>query len=81
MCILRHVWDNEVVRDNQYCFIKDRLCLTNLLALCNGVMASVDKRKATSVVCLDLCKASDIIPHHILISELESFEFEGRTIL
>ena len=57
-----------MIQDSQHGFIKGRSCLTNLVAFYDRVTIFLDRERVMDFIILDVCKAFDIVPHHILLS-------------
>lgn len=69
-----HMKERGMIRGNKHGFTKGKFFLTNPVAFSGGIIAPVDKARATDDIYLNFSKAFDMVPYNILLSELESFD-------
>jgi len=68
--ITKQVEEKKVIRSNQHGFIKGKSCLTNLVAVYDGLTGWVDEGRAVDVAYLDFRKTFDMVSHNILLGKL-----------
>jgi len=75
--LVDHLSANNLLTKNQHGFTKGRSTTTNLLAALDDWTRCHDAGGTTHVIYLDFQKAFSSVPHHRLISKLESYGVEG----
>ena len=72
--------ENDLIRDSQHGFRKNRSCLTNLLKFLNVATEAFDKGEQLDVTYLDFSKAFDKVPHKRLCMQLKCHGISGKTL-
>lgn len=75
--IVTFLKSNNLIRDSQHGFSKNRSCLTNLLTFLDKISCYVDKGVPVDVIYLDFKKAFDKVPHHRLLQKLQAHGVGG----
>ena len=72
------IWiKNKILHENQFGFRKGLSTCTALLQLVDELADSIDRKKVTVGVFIDLAKAFGTVDHRILLQKLEHYSFRG----
>jgi len=76
--MLDHIIRFGLIEETQHCFVKNRLCLTNLLEFLEYVSDYLDQGYLIGVIYLDFQKAFDKVPHRRLMIKVRALGIIGR---
>ena len=68
---------NNILHENQFGFRRKVLTCSALLQLVDKISASMDSKKTTIGIFIDLAIAFDTVDHNILLNKLEFFGVRG----
>ena len=75
--VMKHLLENNLIRNSQHGFMPKKSCLTNLLEFLETMTENIDKGIPTDVLYLDFSKAFDRVPHQRLLKKLDSHNIKG----
>merc|ERR1711874_727745 len=78
--VLKHLSDNNILRDEQHGFREGRSCLTNLLETLEQWTEIIDEGDSIDVAYLDFRKAFDLVSHEHLIYKLSKYGIKGKIL-
>ena len=78
--MLRHINENNIIRNDQFGFMKGRSTTTMLLKLLDDWTMALDDGIPTDVIFIDYSKAFDSIVHEKLLFKLKHYGF-GATLI
>ena len=77
--IMEHLENNHTLYDLQYGFRCNRSCESHLISLINDLTKSYDIGQQSDVICMDIAKAFDTVPHNRLKLKLQWYGITGTT--
>ena len=68
---MEHLEHNHILYELQYGFRHNKSCESQLISLINDLTKNYDAGQQSYVICMDIAKAFDIIPHNRLKLKLQ----------
>ena len=75
--IMKHLLDNDLIKESQHGFMAGRRCTTNLVVFLDKVTEKVDRGKPADIFYLDFAKAFDKLPRARLLQKMETKGISG----
>ena len=63
---MEHLEHNHILYELQYGFCHNKSCASQVISLINDVTKSYDAGQQSDVICMDIVKAFDTVPHNRL---------------
>ena len=76
---MEHLECNHILYELQYGFRRNRSCESQLISLINDLTKSYDAGQQSDVICMDIVKAFDTVPHNRLKLKLQWYGITGIT--
>ena len=78
--VLKHLTENNILRDEQHGFREGRSCLTNLLEIVEQWTEIIDDGDCIDIAYLDFRKAFDLVSHTHLLFKMSKYGITGQTL-
>ena len=78
--IVKHLEQNNLLKNSQHGFRNKQSCLTNLLDFLYDTLNQYDENKAVDIIYLDFHKAFNKVPHKRLMSKQKVHEIRGNVL-
>ena len=77
VCNRLHEHFSQLITSLQHGFVRNRSCVTQLLAVLHKIGEALDKNKQSDILYLDFAKAFDCVDYTILIEKLRWYGIDG----
>ena len=79
-CIMKHLLENNLIKESQHGFMPGRSCATNLIIFMDKLTEIVDRGKPADIFYLDFAKAFDKVPRARLLQKMERKGISGKVL-